>query len=343
MTVYFSAIQPTCSAPHLGNYLGALRPCLQVEKKLRKNDLLLMCIADLHALSNSFREKKKFSPLEMSQMRMKTALSVASCGFNSENTILFFQSSVAEHGRLCNVLSNFINVGQMLNCHHWKFAGKDLSRSVGYLNYPLLMTADLILYMSNCTIVGNDQVNNINFVNRLISLLNHKLGGKFFRSLKKNIISSVKIKSLVNPDIKMSKSDPCALSRILMTDDPEKIFLKIKKAKTDSIKGISYDQIMRPGVSNLIEIDSQISDRTISQIVNDHKQKNTSLDEYKSCLANKIVEYLKNFRNNYQYYNTNSMNLETMFRSGKKLASSIAQKNFKKIENLLGLDNEFKF
>merc|ERR1712002_340475 len=166
------------------------------------------------------------------------------------------------------------------------------SNDLGVFIYPVLQSADILLYKATHVPVGDDQVKHIELSRKLASIFNNKFSDDYFPHPVSLVDPELnRIKSLSNPVKKMSKSDPNPFGYIGILDEPDIISSKIKKAVTDSIKGLSYDPINRPGISNLLELYSAFSNNTLESVEQNLIHLNKV--QFKSKLTELIIENLK--------------------------------------------------
>ncbi|PTD10805.1 Tryptophan-tRNA ligase, mitochondrial [Fusarium culmorum] len=262
--VIFSGIQPT-GVPHLGNYVGALRQWVQLQRT-EPDAKLIYSIVDLHAITMP-------QPPEQLRRRKREALAaLLAIGIDPERATLFYQSSVPAHSELMWILSCTASVGYLSRMTQWKAfltntqsklnlgekstiddkqAGSRLK--LGLFSYPVLQAADILVHRATHVPVGHDQQQHLEFARECVTNFNAAYGNHLVSP--QTLIPPVhRVMSLNDPTSKMSKSHKSEKSRILITDSPEDIKAKIGSAKTDSIPGITYNQTERPGISNLLDI-----------------------------------------------------------------------------------------
>ncbi|KAI9891313.1 MAG: 28S ribosomal protein S10, mitochondrial [Vezdaea aestivalis] len=302
--VIFSGIQPT-GVPHIGNYLGALKPWVNLQNGADTGTLILYCIVDLHALTI-----RKPSEL-LRRWKRETLATLLSTGIDPQRSCIFFQSDVPAHSEMMWLLSCCSSMGQLSRMTQWKTKLKRSSTEIdsldstmksklqlGLFSYPVLQAADILLYRSTEVPIGDDQSQHLEFTRSCANTFNHNYGTKF--PLPTTILSNVqRVMSLTQPKQKMSKSDDNPASRILLTDSIETIDKKIKHALTDSNTGVSYDPEERPGVSNLISIMANLNDPVLSAEAVVDRFSQSSLRQFKEAVADCINEELSPLRQQY--------------------------------------------
>ncbi len=285
--IVFSGIQPSGNL-HLGNYIGAVKHWV----KDQNNGLNIFCIVDLHAIT---------VPQEPRLLREKTfelaAILIAS-GINPEKSILFIQSHNPDHANLGWVFNCFVSMGQLQRMTQFKDKSEDKEFvSVGLFDYPALMAADILLYDTTEVPVGEDQKQHVELTRDIAERFNSKFGETFV--LPKPVIPKTggRIMSLVDPTKKMSKSDANQNATIYLLDDLELARKKIMSATTDGFRRIAYDVKEQPGISNLLEIYSELQGNSIKEI--EQKFENKNYKEFKVAVADVVVNFLKDFQAKY--------------------------------------------
>jgi len=260
-TRFFSGIQPT-GIPHIGNYFGAIRQWVQLQNS-GKYDNTICSVVDLHAFT-----VPKTKDEVRTNIRSMVACLLAS-GIDPKKSVLFQQSTVSGHCELAWILGCLTNMSKLNHLPAWKEKSQAMKEvPFGLYAYPLLMAADILLYRATHVPVGDDQIKHIELCRDLGKIFNKKYG--FLFPIPKAVIGSIpRMHSLKQPTLKMSKSEPNAESRIDLTDGPDVIRAKLRKAHTDMTRGITYDPVNRPGVSNLVDIYAAFKDVTPEQAVSD--------------------------------------------------------------------------
>lgn len=338
-----SMIQPTGQF-HLGNYLGAIRSWKQLSETDSANTKYLFAIADLHAITTPQ------DPRELKRRRYEAIASLLASGLDHDKCTLYHQSSVPEHTELNWYLTSIASMGNLNRMTQWKLKSQLQQNSsiyddnvldntrAGLLCYPVLQAADILIYKATHVPVGDDQSQHLELCRGLANSFNHQFKTKFFPIPKTLLTPAKKILSLRNPSKKMSKSDPDQNSSLFMTETPENIMKKVRKATTDSIQGkVYFDPINRPGVSNMINIISGLTNKSIDETVSDlewiqdHKQ-------LKDHLIELLIEEFKEKRRVYNELIGDFAYLDTICKSGTGKARQIALANIVEIRKIMGLD-----
>ncbi|VDP24940.1 unnamed protein product [Schistosoma margrebowiei] len=298
-----TGIQPS-GKPHLGNYLGVIKPCVTY---CRDSDVsqFFMLIADLHSLTSNSCNDLKHGIHEL-------VATLLACGFegNSSKQIIFLQSSVPGHTELAWILSSVCSMLRLAHLPQWREkcgyfnSVSDISTnntlsmnnipdnaSVGLFTYPTLQAADILLYGAHSVPIGADQITHIELARDLVRSAVHKWPSlsSILHIPNSVIFDAPKINNLTNPIKKMSKSDTSELGIIYLTDTPDNIYKKIRRAETDSIRKITYDIENRPGVSNLLRILSAIQGCKIEEILSTVPN-DWSKEDLKSKVSDALIQ-----------------------------------------------------
>uniref|UniRef100_A0A0N5BUL7 tryptophan--tRNA ligase n=1 Tax=Strongyloides papillosus TaxID=174720 RepID=A0A0N5BUL7_STREA len=330
--VYFTGIQPT-GEPHLGNYLGFIKNFLKIQNEEAPSTKILLSVVDLHAIST-----KLYPRDEMKNNIKKMFCGLIACGVDVNKTILFKQSDIMEHTQLSWILSSCQSISPLQRLPQYKDKKKAYNRGdvpLGLLSYPVLQTADVLLYKATHVPVGEDQTQHMNVLNDMARKFNYVTESNYF-TVPEVILSKIpRVKSLRDPLKKMSKSDPSEMSRIGICDNEESIKLKIQKAVTDSIGDIYYDDVNRPGISNLLNLLAEFENTTVDEILDHVKNFNTV--QFKSYLSDKINEELHPIRERYSELINKDKEIDSIIEDGNNKAHNIASKTIKEIKEIIGL------
>lgn len=314
----------------MGNYLGAIKNWVNL---VNDYDSYIF-LADLHSLTIAANR-----PFILDMTYEITALYLA-CGLDPHKTCLFAQSSIDMHSEFSWILSCVTPLGWLNRMIQFKEkAGSDQSAScLGLYSYPVLQTADILLYHADIVPVGEDQKQHIELARDIAASFNRFVDKDYFKLPECVIMKeNARVMSLRDGRKKMSKSDPSDQSRINMLDDNDTISRKIMKATSDSMPHISYDIENRPEISNLLGIHSAFSGKSIVSIVDDFVNKGTA--DFKRELALLIVENLGPIRNKALDYIKNKDYLNQVLKEGREKASNKAYETYKVVKDLVGLIN----
>lgn len=282
----FSGLQPTGNV-HVGNYLGALRNWV----RLQDDYDCVYCIVDLHAIT------VEYDAADFARERREAAKVLIACGVDPERSLFYYQSEVLQHAELAWILGTITGMGQLGRMTQYKDKSESAGANLGLFAYPVLMAADILLYRAHAVPVGEDQKQHLELTRDLAIRFNARFGEEF--PVPEPIIPEhgARVMSLQNPLAKMSKSDPDEGSRILVLDPPETIKAKVKRAVTDSGKGIRYDWEEKPGISNLLEMMSLFSGIPIPVLEAEHAS--SGYGAFKEAVAEVVIAGLAPIRAKY--------------------------------------------
>ena len=321
----FSGVQPTGNI-HIGNYLGALKQFVE----LQEDHECIYCIVDEHAIT------VPQDPKELRQHILDVAALYMAIGIDPKKSIIFVQSQVSGHAELGWVLCCNCYTGELSRMTQFKAkSGGQESVGTGLLTYPVLMAADILLYDTDIVPFGNDQKQHIELCRDIAIRVNHKYGDDTFvipdgRFMK----AGARIMALDDPTDKMSKSAINVHSRISLLDEDSKIKKSIMRATTDSDGEIRFDPENKPGVSNLLNIYSAFSGRSVEEILADQNWR--GYGDLKKELVAVTQDALRPIKENYNEIRE-SEELLNALRDGAERANAIAEKTMKRIRDKFGL------
>ncbi|MGC4189628.1 MAG: tryptophan--tRNA ligase [Thermomicrobiales bacterium] len=252
----FSGIQPSGNF-HLGNYLGAIRNWVNQQDETDS----IFCVVDLHALSLATTRDSMTANIR------NLANVLLASGIDPEKAVLFVQSDVREHAELCWLLNSVTQFGELRRMTQFKdkSGSHEESVSAALFDYPVLQAADILLYDTEYVPVGEDQKQHIELTRDVAGRFNQRYGETFVLPKPDIKTDGARIMSLDDPSKKMSKSNPNQASYIALSDDPDTIRRKIKRAVTDSGSEI-VSTPEKPALANLITIYALLTDMTTGQV-----------------------------------------------------------------------------
>ena len=325
----FSGMRPTGKL-HIGNYLGALKNWLELQKKHQ----CIFGVVDYHGITTPF------NPKQIHKDTMEVILDYLAAGINPRKSIIIIQSQIPEHTELAWVLEALTPLGELQRMTQFKEKSEQHKESVnaGLLCYPVLMAADILLYKSELVPVGEDQVQHVELTRTLARKFNSKFGKTFPEPKPLLQKSGARIMSLTDPLKKMSKTND---EGIALTDSPEKIREKIKKAVTDSGKEVKFDEKNKPAISNLLTIYHLFSKKSIADIEKKYKNKGPAqagrYAEFKKDLAEVIIKGLAPFQKKRKELEKNPQLVQKILAEGQKKAQKIASATIKEVKKKMGL------
>ena len=358
---------------HIGNYFGAILPIINMAKRRSDEYDINLFIPDLHSFTTPIDHSKLYDSI-LNNARVYTA---AGLPLDNSSIHLYRQSRISAHSELAWILDCFTGFGEMSRMTQFKdksckFIDSKMPEdeltneqkawdtihtnvSVGLFNYPVLMAADILLYGATYVPVGDDQTQHLEFTRDIAERMNRKFGERMnydkFVDLfivPKPVIQQhqffgkdqgLRIKDLVNPAKKMSKSDESGKGIIFLSDDPKSAHKKIMSATTDSIGKVQYDKENQPGISNLLEILTLVRqdagrEVTLEQTANEY----FGMDRYgdfKRIVADEVAEFLENFQNRLAAVDERA--IEEKLASSEKDMNAVANETLYRVQKAVGL------
>lgn len=286
---------------HLGNYLGALLPLIDMAKKRAGEYQINLFIPDLHSFTTPIDHTKLYDQI-IQNVRVYLAAGLPT---DNDNVFVYRQSQIPAHSELTWILDCFTGIGEMNRMTQFKDKSAKLSEdriSIGLFHYPVLMAADMLLYDAVYVPVGDDQTQHLEFTRDVAERINKKFGDIFtvpaavpkqHEFFGKD--QGLRIKDLVDPTKKMSKSDETGKGVIFLSDSPDVATKKIMSATTDSFGEIKYDMKERPGVSNLLQMLALLTNRDVKEVSKEYEGQ-TTYGDLKKTTAEAVVAFLTDFQ-----------------------------------------------
>ncbi|MBG1268866.1 tryptophan--tRNA ligase [Nostoc sp. WHI] len=324
-----SGVQPTGNY-HLGNYLGAIRNWVEGQSEYEN----YLFVADLHAIT------VPHDPKQLADDTYTLAALYLACGLDLNHSTIFVQSHVSAHSELTWLLNCITPLNWLQDMIQFKEKALKQGENVsaGLLDYPVLMAADILLYQADKVPVGEDQKQHLELTRDIAARLNHQFGKPDQPVLKlpDPLIrkEGARVMSLADGTRKMSKSDPSELSRISLLDSPEQIEYKIKRCKTDPIRGLTFDDPARPECNNLLTLYTLLSGKTKEDVAVECQD--MGWGQFKPLLTNTIIESLKPIQEKYQAITADKSYLDSVLRDGGEKARAIANQTLSQVKAALG-------
>jgi len=320
-----SGVQPTGNL-HLGNYLGAIRNWVKLQHQYE----CFFMLADLHAIT------VPQAPDALRRHVRDTAAAYIACGVDPEKSTIFHQSAVAGHSELAWILSCHTPLGWLNRMTQFKEkAGKHRDNAVlGLYSYPVLMAADILVYKATHVPVGEDQKQHLE--------LARDIGGAFNRHYEKELFpipeplilgEATRVMSLRDGTKKMSKSDESDYSRISLTDDADAIALKVRKAKSDMVEGMSLDD-SRPEAKNLLTLYAALTDSDVKTVAAEMASLNFSA--FKQKLADAAVAHLAPISEKMRELLAATDYLDALLKKGTQRAGEAASATMDEVKDTVG-------
>ena len=325
--VMLSGIQPSGELT-LGSYLGAIKNW--VERTDEFDNYYFM--ADMHSIT------VRQNPSDLRRRTLQQLAQYIACGLDPEKNTLFIQSHVPAHGELGWVLNCYTMFGELSRMTQFKDKSSKHKDNIngGLFTYPALMAADILLYQPDYVPVGEDQKQHCELTRDVAQRFNGIYGDVF--KIPEPYIPKVgaRIMSLTDPVSKMSKSDKDPNGSIHLMEKPEDILRKFKRAVTDSDteRCVRYDPETKPGVSNLMQIYSAVTGKSLQEIETEFDGKGYGV--FKPAVGEAVIETLRPIRQEAERIMKDKAYLESVYKEGAKKASYTAEKTLRKVYKKVG-------
>lgn len=318
-------MQPT-GILHIGNYLGAIKNWLELQEEYD----CIFSVVDLHALT---------VPQDPKVLRAKTVEVVnlyLACGLDPQKCLIFIQSHVPYHTELTWLLNCLTYYGELQRMTQFKekARGKGETVSVGLFDYPVLMAADILLYQTELVPVGADQKQHVELARDLAIRFNNRFGKVFTVPEVQIKEVGARIKALDDPQKKMSKTAASIYNYVALTDPPDLIRKKVKRAVTDSGTEVRSGPD-KPALTNLLTIYSLFTGKTVKQLEEEYKGKGYA--EFKADLAEVLVEALKPIQEKFFALQENPAYVHSLLKEAAEKAAGIASKTIELVKDRMGL------
>jgi tryptophanyl-tRNA synthetase len=324
-----SGIQTTGNL-HLGNYLGAIRNWVEIQQDYDN----FFFFADLHAITVPHDAKV------LAENTLKMAAVYLASGIDLECSTIFVQSHISAHSELAWLLNCVTPLNWLERMIQFKEKAMKQGENVGVglLDYPVLMAADILLYDADKVPVGEDQKQHLELTRDIAGRVNDQFGKKKQPVLKvpEPMIrqEGARVMSLTDGTKKMSKSDPSELSRIELLDSPDTIQRKIKKCKSDPVKGLAFDDPERPECNNLLTLYQILGSKTKEEVAVECQD--MGWGEFKPLLSETTIEALQPIQAKYYELMDNRDYLNSVLQEGADKASVVANTTLSRVKDALG-------
>ena len=326
--------------PTIGNFLGAYKSMVNLANEHATDSKINMFVPDLHSFTTPIDHDKLYAQV-IKGIKYYIA---AGLDINNPNVHIYRQSHVPAHSELAWILDCFTYFGEASRMTQFKEKSEEHADAitVGLFNYPILMAADILLYDANYIPLGEDQFQHLELTRDIATRMNNKFGEELFtipapekEQVKfMHLEKGLRIRSLVDPSKKMSKSSTNEKSKISLNDDPQQAYKKIMSATTDSEGVIRFDMINQPGISNLLTIEALLTDRDIQDVIADWAGQTSYGD-----LKRKVAETVKNFLSDFQekVSQITDEQVEQVLANGEQYANEVANAKLARVQKAVGL------
>ena len=322
----YSAIQPSGTYT-IGNYYGALKNWVTLQDEFD----CIFCVANLHAIT------VPQVPAELRQRTYEAYALLLAMGIDPERSLVYVQSQVHQHAELSWILNNFTYMGELSRMTQYKDKSQKQGKNirVGLFDYPVLMAADILLYQSDIVPIGADQKQHVEICRDIAERFNSTFSPTFTVPEPYFGTAGARIKSLQEPEKKMSKSDQNVNAFVSMLDDKDTMIRKFKRAVTDSLAQVKYDPENQPGVSNLLEIYSCAAGTTIEEAVAEFDGK--GYGDFKLAVGETVADALMPVQDEFRRLLSDKKQLDEMMRDNSEKAAYIAEETLCKVKRKVGL------
>ena len=320
----------------LGNYLGALLPMVRLANEHSKDFNVNIFVPDLHSIISEVDGDLRENTIRTVKYYLAAGLEI------NENVHIYRQSYVPAHSELCWILNCVATMGETSRMIQFKEKSKGQeSCNVGIFDYPILMAADILLYDAEYIPLGEDQFQHIELTRNIAMRFNNKYGEIFTVPVKTadqikfmELEYAIRIRDLLNPEKKMSKSTVAEGSKIMLDDEPAKAAKKIMSATTDSLGKIKFDMFNQPGISNLLQIEALVTDTPLQEVINRWSGE-TRYGELKNKVATSISEMLTVFQSKLAAIPDGYVS--DLLSAGEKYANDVANKKLHEVQKAFHL------
>ncbi|QSF48097.1 tryptophan--tRNA ligase [Thermosynechococcus sp. TA-1] len=324
-----SGVQPTGSL-HLGNYLGAIRNWVAGQADYEN----YFCVVDLHAIT------VPHNPAELAANTYTVAALYLACGIDPAHATIFVQSHVSAHAELTWLLNCITPLNWLEDMIQFKEKAVKQGENVaaGLLDYPVLMAADILLYDADLVPVGEDQKQHLELTRDIAARVNYLFARNQPPILKlpEPLIAKAgaRVMSLTDGTKKMSKSDPSELSRINLLDSPDEVRKKIKRCKTDPIRGLTFDDPDRPEANNLLSLYQVLTGKTKEAVAAECAD--MGWGQFKPLLTDAVIATLEPIQQRYQEIMADPSYLKDLLKKGQEQAARVANATLERVKLAFG-------
>lgn len=321
----------------IGNYLGALLPMVRLAEKYSDDNHFNLFVPDLHSIISDVDG----GDLQANIIRNIKFYLAAGLPLG-KNVHIYRQSRVPAHAELCWILNCVATMGELNRMTQYKDKGEGkTSVNVGIFDYPVLMAADILLYSAEYIPVGEDQFQHIELTRNIATRFNNRFGEVFTVPVSTSeqvkfmgLEEGIRIRDLLNPEKKMSKSTMAENSKIMLDDEPVRAAKKIMSATTDSLGKVKFDMINQPGISNLLQIEALITNMPLTEVINRWAGE-TRYGELKKKVAESVATMLEDFQE--RLASISDEQVLGLLEEGEKYANEVANAKLFEVQKAIGL------
>lgn len=324
----------------IGNYFGALLPMIDMARERSSEYQINLFIPDLHSFTTPIDHSMLYEQI----IHNARLFAAAGLPLDNDNIHIYRQSYIPAHSELTWILDCFTGFGEMSRMTQFKDKSGSIGddrTSVGLFNYPVLMAADILLYNARFVPVGEDQTQHLEFTRDIAERMNGRFGELFIVPepvTKQHEFfgkdQGLRIKDLVDPTKKMSKSDESGRGVIFLSDDPAEAAKKIMSATTDDKAEIHFDKANQPGISNLLEILALLRNQPLHQVVSETEGQ-TRYGDFKQVVAGEIEAFLSEFQSRLKDVDDSA--IVAKLESSERAMRETANKTLYRVQQAVGL------
>lgn len=328
--VLFSGMQSTGNLT-LGNYLGALKNWVTLSDEYE----CFYSVVDMHSIT------VRQDPAELRKRARALLTLYIAAGLDPEKNCIYYQSHVSGHAELSWILNCFTYMGELSRMTQFKDKSAKHADNInaGLFDYPVLMAADILLYQADVVPVGIDQMQHLELTRDIAQRFNSIYGDVF--TVPEAYIGKVgaKIMSLQDPTKKMSKSDENPNASIYLMDDPDTIMRKFKRAVTDSLASVRYNE-EQPGICNLMDIYSACTGKSREDIEKEFDGK--GYGDFKTAVGESVVDVLKPLQTRVADLEKDKDYIDGIIKNNAEKANYFAQKTLRKVQKKVGFPEKIR-
>jgi len=323
--IVFSGMQAT-GIPSLGNYIGAVKNWVALQSDYH----CLYCIVDLHSIT------VRQDPATLREKARNLLTLYIALGLDPEKSIIYYQSHVPAHAELSWILGCYTYVGELNRMTQFKEKSQKNADNIntGLYTYPVLQTADILLFQANLVPIGEDQKQHLELCRDVAVRFNGIYGDIFTVPEPFIAKTGARIMSLQEPEKKMSKSATNESNVIYLLDNPDVIMKKCKRAVTDSGTEIRYCPEEQPGVSNLLTIYACATNRTIDECT--AELEGAGYGTLKTRVGESVVELLAPYQKRYAELQADTAYIDSVVKQGAERANEMACKTIAAVKQAVG-------
>lgn len=326
----FSGMQATGSLT-LGNYLGALKNWVTLNEEYE----CFYSVVDMHSIT------VRQDPAELRKRARSLLTLYIAAGLDPERNCIYYQSHVSGHAELSWILNCFTYMGELSRMTQFKdkSAKNEDNINAGLFTYPVLMAADILLYQADVVPVGIDQMQHLEITRDIAERFNNIYGDVF--TIPEAYLGKIgaKIMSLQEPTKKMSKSDENLNASIYLSDDPDTVIRKFKRAVTDSGSEIMYSED-KPGIKNLMDIYSAVTGKKSEEIEKEFDGK--GYGDFKLAVGESVADLLRPIQKRVEELTKDKAYIDGIIKANGEKANYVANKTLRKVQKKVGFPERIR-